>query len=208
MSAIASIDPSQILSWQNGFLSVLPAVQAHAQIKFRYLSATLREEAIQEATAAAWVSYRRLAAQNKLHVCYPSTLANFAVKHFHNGRHVGGHQDAAKDVMSPVAQRRHRTRCENESDYGEEGWKNLVVADRRTSIPDLAAFRIDFAAWLTSMTRRDRRIIAALASGEGTQAAAQKFGLTPARISQLRRRFQKDWMTLQRQATDCAGEPT
>jgi hypothetical protein len=76
----------------------------------------------------------------------------------------------------------------------------LVVANRRSSIPDLAAFRIDFADWLRSMTRRDRRIIVALASGEGTAVVAQRFGLTAGRVSQLRRRFQKDWMTLQRQA--------
>ena len=43
--------------WQPAFLSVLPAVQSDAQIKFRKLSAQRREDAIQEAIASACVSY-------------------------------------------------------------------------------------------------------------------------------------------------------
>jgi hypothetical protein len=55
----ASISTSD---WQSGFLAVLPTVQANAQIQFRRLPAEQRQEAIQEAIAAA-VSYQTLAAQ-------------------------------------------------------------------------------------------------------------------------------------------------
>lgn len=41
--------------WQAGFLSILPAVQTHARIRFSKLPADSREEAIQEAVAAACV---------------------------------------------------------------------------------------------------------------------------------------------------------
>ena len=90
--------------WQAGFLNVLPAVQTHAQIQFRNLPLEQREDLIQECIASACVAYQRLAAQGKLHLACSSSLATYAVKQARGGRHVGGHQDAARDIMSPVCQ--------------------------------------------------------------------------------------------------------
>lgn len=161
---------STVPTWQSGFLAVLPAVWTHAQIRFRHLHLHHREEAIQEAIASACVSYQSLAARGRLHVAHPGTLATFAVNFVRNGRHVGGRQDAAKDVMSPVAQRRHSFACRSAD------WRQVAIAERRDPIPDTAAFRIDFAAWLKTLTRRDRRIIAAFVRGEGTGEVADRFG--------------------------------
>ena len=77
------------------------------------------------------------------------------------------------------------------------GWKRIAVEDRKANIPDLAAFRIDFAEWLKTLTRRDRKIVNAMTSGEGTFAVADRFGLTPARVSQLRRKFEMAWRVFQ-----------
>lgn len=199
-----AISPCNAVGWQAGFLSLLPAVQTHAQIQFRKLPAVTREEATQEAIAAACASYQVLAARGKLDVVKPGTLADFAVKHVRNGRHVGGHQDSARDIMSPVVNRRYGVRivsCDQKpSSSGCQSWKDLVAMHRKTHIPDLAAFRIDFSQWLTTLTRRDRRIIAALVSGERTTAVADRFRLSAPRISQLRRRYERDWRIFQ-------GEP-
>jgi hypothetical protein len=61
----------------------------------------------------------------------------------------------------------------------------------------VAACRIDFAEWLRRLTARLRKIALALASGETTKGAAEKFGLSPARISQLRERLRKSWEAFQ-----------
>ena len=98
---------SAFASWQAGFLTVLPTVQTHAQIQFRHLPLEQREDLIQESIASACVAYQRLAAHGKLHVASPGNLATFAVKQARDGRHVGGHQDAARDILSPRCQRRH-----------------------------------------------------------------------------------------------------
>ena len=90
---------TQMSNWQVGFMTVLPAVHKHAKIQFRKLPAAQREDAIQETIAAAVVSYQKLASNGQLHVARPSTLATYAVLHVRSGRHVGGHQDAAGDVM-------------------------------------------------------------------------------------------------------------
>src|SRR5439155_25140025 len=142
-------------NWQDGFLRVLPAIETHAQITFRKLSPMQREEAIQEAIATACVSYQRMAAQNRLHAAHPSTLAGFAIQHVRGGRHVGGRQDGAKDVLSPAAHRRHGVNVlsfdsARRQRLGGE-WKELVVARRNQSIADVAAFRIDFSHWLKTL---------------------------------------------------------
>jgi DNA-binding NarL/FixJ family response regulator len=62
---------------------------------------------------------------------------------------------------------------------------------RKASLPDLVAFRIDFAAWLRSHPSRDRRINLMLATGESTRAVAKRFDISEGRISQLRRRYER-----------------
>jgi hypothetical protein len=176
----------QMANWQAGFMKILPAVQTHAKIQFRRLPAERREDAIQEAIASACVSVHILAAKGRLHLARPSTIANYAVNHVRSGRHVGGHQDAARDAISPVACRRHGIQIF--SLPSEHGLRNHFIADRRTDIPELAAFRIDFGDWLSTFSRRDRRIIA-LGNGAGNSAVARSFGISEGRVSQLRRQY-------------------
>ena len=191
--------------WQVGFLNVLPAVETHAKIQFRHLPLEQREEAIQEAIASACVSYKLLASKGRLHDANPSMLATFAVNFVRNGRHVGGHQDAARDVLSPRCQRRHgvrvvschRPRLVTRSGSGGIGWQQQTIADRNDPIPDTAAFRIDFARWLKTLTHRDRRIIAAFVRGERTMDVAERFAVTQGRVSQLRRKYEREWTKFQ-----------
>ena len=59
---------------------------------------------------------------------------------------------------------------------------------------DQAAFRIDFPAWLGTLTGRERRLIRAMARNERTKDLSRQFEVSPARISQLRRAFHLDWL--------------
>jgi hypothetical protein len=189
----------QISGWQAGFLQVLPAVQTHAKIQFRKLPLVHREEAIQEAVAFACVNYRLLATSRKLDVATPATLATYAVNRVRCGRHVGGRQEGARDLLSPRCHKRHRVQVQSIQCPASD-WKDVVIADRKASIPDLAAFRIDFACWLSMLAERDRRIIDAFIAGEQGYAVADRFGLSAGRISQLRRRYERDWRVFQGEA--------
>jgi hypothetical protein len=197
MSAVSQISSG----WQAGFLQVLHTIETHAKIQFRKLRPERREEAIQETLAAACMNYQIAVTQGKQDVIRPGPLADFAVRHVRTGRHVGGKQDAAKDVMSPVAHQRHGVQLQSyhahRSGDGTDGWRQVAIEDRKASIPDLAAFRIDFAQWLKSLTRRDRRIIAAFVSGERTMTVADQFGISEARVSQLRRKYEQEWQVFQ-----------
>jgi hypothetical protein len=200
------------LSWQQSFLRVLPAVETHAKIRFRRLGAQRREEAIQETIATACVNYQLAAVQGKLNIIRPGSLADFAVKHVRAGRHVGGHQDGARDVLSRVCQRRHdvgvvsfdRHRFSSSLRNGSDGWRQLVLADRKVPVPDLAAFRVDFGQWFQTRSRRDRSIISALIEGEQPSVVADRFGISRGRVSQLRRKYEQDWRSFQGEAETAA----
>jgi len=152
------------------------------------------------------------AAQGKLNVVHPSSLADFAVRHTRTGRHVGSAQDAARDVLSPACQRRHhvevisidRDRLPATLRDGTDGWKRIAVEDRTAGIADLAAFRIDFTQWFQLLTDRDRKIICALSSGDSTKLVAERFGLSEGRVSQLRRKFERLWRIFQGEAEAAA----
>jgi hypothetical protein len=62
----------------------------------------------------------------------------------------------------------------------------VLVEDHRCGPFDLVRTKLDFAAWLRSLPVKKRRIAKFLARNESTSAAAEKFALSPGRISQIR----------------------
>jgi hypothetical protein len=197
MSAIPLSSLATGGSWQQSFLAVMPAILTHARIRFRRMPWHRREDAIAEAIACACVNYQRLAAQGRLHRAYVSSLSGFSARHVAQDRHVGGSQNA-RDLLSPLAQRKHGFTLQSlNSAHDCRGWRSLVGEDRHYSPADVAAFRIDFGQWMRTHTHRHRRIIGRLASGDGTYAVADRFGLSPARVSQLRRKYEHSWHIFQ-----------
>jgi hypothetical protein len=198
------------------FLPLVPVVQRHAAVVFRHHSPADREEAAAEAVAAALESFVRLKARGRDPVQeFPSQMAHFGVLHVKDGRQVGG-RASSTDVLSRKAQHRHgfqvealpyctstsfeviyaRARGQQEMDALEER-----LHDRRqTSIPDLVAFKLDFACFLRTLTRRDRRLAAFLGQGYSGKEAARRFRLSPGRVSQLRKRWRREWLIFQGEA--------
>jgi hypothetical protein len=181
-------------AWHEAFLKMLPAIKSQARWAFRKLRPEERDEAIQEVVANCAAAFARLVERKKQHVASASSLARFAVAQFRDGRRVTGRK-SPKDALSSRAQFSKRFKVEW-LDYfdGQEGtWQDIVVEDHRVGPAEIAACRIDFAEWLKLLPRRLRKIALTLASGETTSAAAKKFGVTAARISQLRLWLKQSW---------------
>lgn len=178
------------------FCQILPRVKRHAQILFRGLiDSNQREDAIAETIGLAWLWYARLVRRGKDPNRFISVLASFAVKHVRSGRKVCG-QEKAKDVSSRRTQQRHGFRVErfpDKSTLRGSPWEEALHDTKRSTVPDLVSFKIDFRTWLQSLTVRDRSVAKAMMLGHTTQALANRFGVSPARISQLRRELHKSW---------------
>jgi hypothetical protein len=190
------------------FLSFLPRIELHGRVYFRHQNPDKREELVAEMVALAWKWFLRLVRRGKNPADFPSALATFAARAVQSGRGLCG-CEPSQDVLSPVARRRHDFSVEplpssllanHEIIYGQPHGQELQdefeerLRDNTVTPPDQqAAFRIDFPAWLGTRTERDRGIIRAMAQNERTQELSRAFGVSPGRISQLRREFHEDW---------------
>jgi hypothetical protein len=103
------------------------------------------------------------------------------------------------DAMSNYAQFREQFSVERLDHFSDENgcWKEVLVDDRRATPAAVAATRLDFTEWLRRLTARLRKIALALAAGETTSAAAKMFGVSPARISQIRDLLRRSWEEFQ-----------
>ena len=128
-------------------------------------------------------------------------LARFAVRQVLAGRSVGNRLNV-RDVTSLYCQRAKHLRVERLDHYDlrEGEWIALLVEDKRATPAEVAAARLDVAAWLWSLHRRQRQIASALALGETTSDAARRFRLSPGRISQIRQELRASWACFQGEA--------
>ena len=180
------------------FLALLPAIQADVRFAFRQLTAEAHEEATQEATANAFVAYARLVDQGRAHAAAATPLARFAVSQVRAGRMVGTRFNV-RDVSSVGCQRRKGVVLDrlDRWDDRKECWREALVEDQSCTPAELAASRIDFEDWLETLPSRLRQITLRLAEGGRTRDVAREFGLSPARISQLRSELHAAWEAFQ-----------
>jgi hypothetical protein len=129
----------------------------------------------------------------KIDVAFASPLARFAIKQYHSGRRVGTSLNNGDVLASPDRGHGRRIVSSLSDSEADRDWCETIADGRRWPVPDQAAFRVDFPAWLRSLNRRDRRLVKFLSFGNRTCDAAEKFGLTSGRISQLRAEWQSAW---------------
>ena len=184
-------------TWHARFLLMLPAIRQHAEIHFRNLGHELRQELIQETIARSLSDYLRLRARGKEHVGQAGPLARYAVAQVSHGRKVGGRLNV-RDVSSTYCQRRKHIKLQSLSGKELDGaWNDVLADDRRWTPADAAAARMDVAEWLNTLPDRTRALAERLALGESTQNAAQLFGISCGRVSQLRRELERGWRRFQ-----------
>jgi hypothetical protein len=191
------------------FLDLVPRIETHASIVFRSIRCSdTRADLVTETVALAWKWFIGLAARGKDATHFAATLASLAAQAVKCGRRLAG-KETAKDVLSPVAQRRHgftverlplSTRIALEDLYGDphgqrhlDAYEERLANNTRTPVDEAAAFRVDFSDWLSRQTERDRRIIGDMSRDERTCDVATKYGVSPGRVSQWRKAYEVDW---------------
>jgi hypothetical protein len=210
MNALAHASPTLACDpLHASFLAILPRIERHGQVYFRHLACPdKREEALAEMRGLSWKWYVRLHQRGKDPARFVSAIATYAARAVRSGRRVCGHEKA-NDVLSPVAQRRHgfaveplpySTSTSHDRLYGlpsgqeaQDAFEERLHDNTVTPPPEQAAFRIDFPAWRLTRSERDRRLVDELIAGGRTKDVSATFGISPGRVSQLRRDFMEDW---------------
>jgi hypothetical protein len=194
MIAPAKPHTPSIPAWHNRLLALLPAVLRQARIAFHSLDSEKREDALAEVVASTFTAYARLVELDKEDLAFATPLARYAICRYHDGRHVGT-KFSARDVTSKRCQRLQNIKVKSfhRFDPDDGQWREILVEDKHATPADVATTRIDFAAWLSTLTPRERSIAMKLAEGERTGTVATMFGVSAGRISQMRAELCQAW---------------
>jgi hypothetical protein len=179
-------------NWQSSFVAMLPEIRQRLRRVFRHLNAEAREDAVEEGIVHSLLSFVRLHEQGRAESASPSTLAWYAVLAVKRGRPACGRMNG-KEPLSRYAQVVNGIQVEQL--HGN--WLELMVEDNRASVPDVVAAKMDVSAWFATLTQRMKQIAKELALGYSTAEVARKHGVTPGRISQMRRTLEGSWAAFQ-----------
>jgi hypothetical protein len=147
---------------------VLPRVLSHGRMCFHSIKCPHRREAaIQDMIGLAWTWHLRLAEKGEDATHFPTALASYAARAVRSASRVAG-QERAKDVLSPVGQQRYHFFVGKLPDFETLTDHPVCEAllDTTKSPPDeTICFKLDFMAWLDTLTERDRGIVEDLMIG-------------------------------------------
>ena len=206
-----------LVAAQEQFTATLKAVEDAARYAFRCRRRQDREEAVAETTAAAWSAWAGLLRRGKDPLAVGITgIARNAIRYVRNGRRVGNTScgPGAMDVFRKAQKARDfKVVSLDSNDQFIPGslvgtWKEWLACDNRVGPADEAAFRVDFAAWLTGLPGRKRQIAELLAEGHEGVVVAHLVGIAQSRVSQLRGELAESWELFQGPASvHEAGDP-
>ena len=179
------------------FLAMLPVIRFQAQSAFRTLQYDIRQEQLSEVIGHAWQAFVRLCETGKTGQANAWTLAQFAVRAVRSGRRTGNSQNSL-DITSRIHRRNEKAARRRQLEKPDRlPWQEFILADQRASPDQLAMARLDFGDWLATLPTQKRQVAEFLANGESTRDAAEQFGLTAGRISQIRKELEQSWNTFQ-----------
>ena len=152
------------------------------------------EDAIEEGIIHSLLSYARLHGKGRAEQANASSLAWYAVRAVKCGRPAVGRMNG-KEPLSRYGQIGRDIRFERQNG----AWIDKLADDKRASVVDQVAAKLDVRAWFATLTKRTNEIAKDLALGFSTSEVARKHGLTAGRISQLRRTLEKSWTAFQKE---------
>jgi hypothetical protein len=171
--------------------SVLPIVERYARRVFSWCNPEERDERTAEAIASAFEGYASLVRRRRDREVTAWSLAFIAARRVKSGRHVGGSQNRAADVMTKGHNFMvlrfgtiHDLPCE---------LHEALIDNARSPVPEQAAFRIDFPVFLSRQSGKKRKVAALLAVGNRATDVARTVGVSPSRVTQVRRQLCQDW---------------
>ena len=91
-------------------------------------------------------------------------------------------------------------------DQTQGQWIDAMVEDKRASVADQVAAKMDVGAWFATLTRKMKQIAKDLAFGCSTSEVAEKHGVTPGRITQLRRALEESWVAFQQEPATAVAQ--
>jgi len=188
MTTIANTSVPSVVSFEVLLAKMEPHFRFFAKRVLK-LRADNLDDALQEMRAIAFDIYRRLVQQGK-EVFY-TPIKNFTIRRYKSGRRFVG--TSTTDVLSDCT--RILERCDicslNQFDLNDgDLW---FLFDQKSNVADAVQFKMDYQDWYCRQSPRDQQIIDDLMMNETTGYVAKKYKVSPALISQYRKRYAESW---------------
>jgi hypothetical protein len=181
-------------NWQSSFVTLLPEIEQKLRIAFCRLDPEAREDATEEGIVHSLLAYVRLHEQGRLEAATASSLSWYSSRQVKRGRPAAGRMNG-KEPLSRYAQIGNGIQIDRQT----SNWIDAIVLDKRATVADQVAAKLDVSAWLATLTKRMKDIAKDLAFGCSTSEVARKYGVTAGRISQLRRTLEESWLAFQQE---------
>ncbi len=159
------------------FETILPEIESRSRRHYAHCDPQRREECVQESVCQAFALYDS-AVQRGNHRFTPCTLTWFANRAVDEGRKFAGY--TTTDALD-------RGRAIGFDDLDSDGWSRIgeALVQRQTPVFDQARIRIDWRAFASTLTERERWMVEELAVGSLKTEIAREAGLSNGRISQI-----------------------
>lgn len=192
------------------FEALMPKIIARLKAMFRAVRCECtKADFVAEGLALCWKWFVRAAALGKDPTSFVGPMATFAARKVRCGGTVCG-QQPTKDVMSLTARIKHGVVVERLTASGDGhescrpagrqqrhgAYRDALAENTVTPVLDQVIFRIDWPEFLITLPPRDRKMVEFLALGHSNRAAAEAFGISRGRVSQLRRGWREQWTGL------------
>jgi hypothetical protein len=188
-------------NWQPNFVTMLPQIKQKLRLAFCRLDSEACEDAIEDGIVHSLLAYVRLHEQGRTEVATASSLAWYSSRQVKRGRPAGNRMNS-KEPLSRYGRLCHGIQV----DQTQGQWIDTLVEDKRASVADQVAAKMDVRAWFATLTQHMRQIATDLAFGCSTSEVANKYGVTPGRISQLRRTLEESWTAFQQEVVPAASQ--
>jgi hypothetical protein len=191
--AVVMLRPEQDLSLsiRQGFVRRLPHLRRLLWCSFRYEKPEQCSESVSEAIAFAFKIYKSAREFGKDVDVRP--LARFAALHVKSGaRFAGTHRLDATNSRTRNGPRAIQCRPLT-------GALESVLPDRRGHWPvsDQVAFRMDWSAFMSRCSRKDRLAVDLLAAGYRKNEVARRMKVTPSAVTQRTNQLRNRWQAFQ-----------
>ena len=176
------------------FLELMPAITTMAKAAFKNCNSDKQDDALQSVLVASYWSVRQLAKNGRLNEAFSTPIGWFAIKAYRSGR-VGGVPMNSTDALAESTRARKRVHIESYNNHGriKKGWGEIFMTDGRVNVAKEVCFKIDYEGWIDTLQDRQRQMLEGMIAGDTTSELAEKFRVSPGRISQIRRELVESW---------------
>ena len=131
-------------------VAMLPEIQQKLRLAFCRLDPEAREDAIEEGIVHSLLAYVRLHEQGRAEVALHRGSLGMLVLQVKRGRPAAGRMNG-KEPLSRYGQLGNGIRVDQHSN-GK--WIDTLVEDKRASVADQVAAKMDVGAWFATLTQR------------------------------------------------------